>query len=94
VTDSPVLSRVLYKSGPPGPQLHRWDRPMGIARRTGHYRFADGSVLRVDLELGRWVGTVYTPSMTIKTQIVGSDTEVHAWAACLAAQHSLGTGTR
>ena len=68
--------------------------PMGTATRTGHYRFPDGSVLRVDLEMGRWVGTVYAPSMTIKTQIVGSDTEVHAWAAGLAAQNSLGTGTR
>jgi hypothetical protein len=36
----------------------------------GHYRFPDGSVLRVDLEMGRWVGTLYAPSMTIKTQII------------------------
>jgi hypothetical protein len=58
---------------------------MGTAMRTGHYRLPDGSVLRVDLEMGRWVGTLYAPSMTIKTQIVGSDAEVHAWAADLAA---------
>ena len=58
---------------------------MGTALRTGHHRFPDGSVLRVDFERGRWVGTLYAPSLTIKTQIVGSDTEVHAWAACLAA---------
>jgi hypothetical protein len=57
---------------------------MGTAS-TGHYRFPDGSVLRVDLERGRWVGTLYAPSMTIKTQIVGSDAQVHAWAADLAA---------
>jgi hypothetical protein len=58
---------------------------MGKAMRTGHYRFPDGSVLRVDFEMERWVGTLYAASMTIKTQIVGSDAEVHAWAAGLAA---------
>jgi hypothetical protein len=34
----------------------------------------------VDIELGRWVGSLYTPAMRINTQIVGSDVEVHAWA--------------
>lgn len=58
---------------------------MGTAMRTGHYRFPDGSVLRVDFERGRWVGTLYAPSRTIKTQIVGSDSDVHAWAVGLAA---------
>jgi len=53
--------------------------------RSGHYKLPDGGVLRVDFERGRWVGTLYAPSMTIKTQIVGSDTQVHAWAAKLAA---------
>ena len=47
--------------------------------RTGHHRLTDGALLRVDIELGRWVGS-YTPDMRIKTQIVGSDVEVHAWA--------------
>jgi hypothetical protein len=45
----------------------------------------DGAPLRVDFEMGRWVGTLYTPSMTVKTQFVGSVAEVHAWAAGLAA---------
>jgi hypothetical protein len=58
---------------------------MGTGIRTGHYRFPDGAVLRVDLEMGHWVGTLYAPSMTVKTQIVGSDAVVHAWAARLAA---------
>jgi hypothetical protein len=58
---------------------------MGTAMRTGHCRLPNGSVLRVDFEMGRWVGTLYGPSMTIKVQIVGSDAEVHAWAAGLAA---------
>jgi hypothetical protein len=58
---------------------------MGTAMRSGHHRLPDGGVLRVDFERGRWVGTLYAPSMTIKTQIVGSDAQVHAWAARLAA---------
>ena len=58
---------------------------MGIAMRTGHCRLRDGGLLRVDFEMGRWVGTLYAPSMTIKTQIVGSDAQVHAWAASIAA---------
>lgn len=65
-----------------------WPRPLpkGYAMntistmRTGHHRLADGSLLRVDIELGRWVGSLYTPDMQVKTQIVGSDVEVHAWA--------------
>ncbi len=48
--------------------------------RTGHHRLANGSLLRVDIELGRWVGTLYTPDMRLKQQIVGSDIDVHAWA--------------
>jgi hypothetical protein len=52
---------------------------------TGHRRLADGSLVRVDIELGRWVGRLYTPAMAVKTQIVGSDAEVHAWAELVAA---------
>ncbi|MGB9222735.1 hypothetical protein [Mycobacterium sp.] len=48
--------------------------------RTGHQRLANGSLLRVDIELGRWVGSLYTPDMQLKQQIVGSDIDVHAWA--------------
>ena len=48
--------------------------------RTGHRRLADGSLLRVDIELGRWVGSLYTPDMRVKTRIVGSDVQVHARA--------------
>ena len=58
---------------------------MGTAMHTGHHRLPDGGVLRVDFEMGRWVGTLYAPSMAIKTQMVGSDAQVHAWAAGLAA---------
>lgn len=48
---------------------------------TGHHRLADGTLLRVDIELGRWVGSLYTPEMGVKTRIVGNEVEVHAWAA-------------
>jgi hypothetical protein len=49
---------------------------MGTAMRTEHCRLPNGSVLRVNFEIGRWVGTLYAPSMTIKAQIVGSDAQV------------------
>ena len=58
---------------------------MGTAMRTGHRRLPHGGELWVDFERGRWVGTLYTPSLTIETQIVGSDAQVRAWAAGLAA---------
>jgi hypothetical protein len=47
---------------------------------TGHRRLANGSLVRVDIELGRWVGSLYTPQMTVKTVIVGNQAEVSAWA--------------
>jgi hypothetical protein len=48
--------------------------------KTGHHRLADGSLLRVDIEFGRWVGSLYTRNMRVEKRIVGSDVEVHAWA--------------
>jgi hypothetical protein len=51
--------------------------------RTGHRRLADGSLLRVDMELGRFVGSLYTRDMRVKTRVVGTDVEVHAWASRL-----------
>ena len=56
-----------------------------VISRTGHHRLRDGSLVRVDTELGRWVGTLYTPELKVKIQIVGSDAEVHAWADKIAA---------
>jgi len=56
-----------------------------IPLRTGHGRLPDGSLVRVDIELGRWVGTLYTPEMKVKIQIVGSEADVHAWADKIAA---------
>jgi hypothetical protein len=51
---------------------------------TGHHRLADGSLLRVDIERGHWVGSLYTRNMRVKTRVVGSDVEIHAWAARVA----------
>lgn len=51
--------------------------------RTGHHRLDDGSLLRVDIELGHWVGSLYTRDKRVKTRVVGSDVEVHAWADCV-----------
>lgn len=55
-------------------------RRRAIPMRTGHHRQPDGSVVRVDIEMGRWVGSLYTPEMKIKTRIIGSELEVHSWA--------------
>ena len=53
---------------------------MNTIHHAGHHRLPNGSLLRVDIEAGRWVGRLFTPDMRIKTRIVGGDTEVHAWA--------------
>ena len=58
---------------------------MSTTMRTGHHRLANGLLVRVDIEMGRRVGRLYTPQMTLQTQIVGSDADVHAWAERLAA---------
>lgn len=50
---------------------------------AGHYRVADGSLIRVDRELGRWVGTEYTPDLTVRRRVVGTQdrvtSEVATW---------------
>lgn len=61
--------------------------PHAIHTHTGHYRLADGSLLRVDFELGRFVGTLYTPATRVKSQVRGSAAAVHAWVDDIAARH-------
>ncbi|MCW2686450.1 MAG: hypothetical protein JWR37_1340 [Mycobacterium sp.] len=61
--------------------------PHAILTHTGHYRLADGSLLRVDAELGRFVGTLYTPGMNVKNQIHGSAAKVHAWVDEIVARY-------
>jgi hypothetical protein len=53
--------------------------PRAIFMHTGHYRLADGSLLRVDVELGRFVGTLYTPELNVTRQVHGSADQVHGW---------------
>jgi len=53
---------------------------MSTIHRTGHRRLPDGSLLRVDIEIGHWVGRLYTPDLHVKTRITGRGAEVHAWA--------------
>lgn len=36
--------------------------------------------MRVDIELGRWVGRLYTPEKIVKTFFVGTEAQVRAWA--------------
>jgi hypothetical protein len=56
-----------------------------ILMHTGHYRLADGSLLRVDVELGRFVGRLYNPELNVKRRIHGSEAKVHAWVDEIAA---------
>jgi hypothetical protein len=71
-------------------------RPLQVGARhaipmhTGHYRLADGYLLRVDVELGRFVGTLYTPGLNVKNQIRGSADRVHAWVDEIAAGYPAG----
>ena len=82
-----LTSRVSSRGRKAGDHMARQHQVIdhGVALRTGHHRLPDGSLVRVDIELGRWVGTLYTPEMKVKAQIVGSDAEVHAWADKIAA---------
>lgn len=56
-----------------------------IPMHTGHHRQPDGSVIRVDFERGQWIGSLYSPALTLEMQIVGDDAAVHAWADRIAA---------
>lgn len=47
-----------------------------ILDRTGHIRAADGSVVRLDIEMGAYVGTYYRPNMSVRAMVRGSLAEV------------------
>jgi hypothetical protein len=47
---------------------------------TGHRRLPDGCLLRVDIEGGRWVGSLYSSQMAVKTLFIGTGAAVQAWA--------------
>ena len=44
--------------------------------RPGHYRLADGCVARLDVELGRYVGRLYAPDLTVRKVVVGTQEHV------------------
>ena len=60
--------------------------------RPGHLRFPDGSVLRLDFELGRFVARFYRPDMTIRDCARGELDEMRAaiaaWAAAVEERHA------
>jgi hypothetical protein len=45
---------------------------------TGHRRLGDGSLLRLDFELGRWVGSHYRPNLTVRQVVRGELDDVAA----------------
>jgi len=47
-----------------------------ILNRTGHIRAADGSVVRLDVEMRAYVATYYRPDMSIRAVARGSLDEV------------------
>jgi hypothetical protein len=47
-----------------------------ILDRTGHIRAADGSVVRLDVEMGTYVARCYRPDMSVRAVVSGSLAEV------------------
>jgi hypothetical protein len=47
-----------------------------ILNCPGHIRAADGSVVRLDREMSRYVGTYYGPDLSIRTVVYGSLADV------------------
>jgi hypothetical protein len=45
---------------------------------TGHIRLSDGSVIRLDIESGHYVGTYYRPDMTTRSRVTGNLNRVQA----------------
>jgi hypothetical protein len=42
----------------------------------GHHRLADGGLARLDIELGRYVGRLYAPDLTVREVVVGTQEHV------------------
>jgi hypothetical protein len=47
-----------------------------ILNHTGHIRAADGSVLRLDVEMGTYVARYYRPDLSVRATVCGSLAEV------------------
>jgi hypothetical protein len=40
--------------------------------RPGHHRLADGSLIRLDIERGQYVGSLYRCDLTVRKVVVGT----------------------
>ncbi|HZA11999.1 hypothetical protein [Mycobacterium sp.] len=49
-----------------------------ILNRPGHIRAADGSVVRLDVEMGTYVGRYYRQDLSVRAVVSGSLAEVQA----------------
>jgi hypothetical protein len=38
----------------------------------GHLRLADGSLIRLDIERGEYVGRLFTPRLTVRKVVIGT----------------------
>ena len=47
-----------------------------ILNRPRHVRAAAGSVVRLDVEMGRYVGSYYRPDLSVRAVVYGSLSEV------------------
>jgi hypothetical protein len=47
-----------------------------ILNCPGHIRAANGSVVRLDVEMGRYAGTYYRPDLSVRAVVYGSLAEV------------------
>jgi hypothetical protein len=43
----------------------------------GHRHLGDGSLVRLDIELGRYVGRLYGPDLTVRETVVGTHEHVN-----------------
>jgi hypothetical protein len=42
----------------------------------GHRRLSDGCLVRLDVELGRYVGRLYAPDLTVREVVMGTKEQV------------------
>jgi len=44
---------------------------------TGHWRMPNGWLIRVDVMGGKWVACQLDPALQVRTQVKGTDEQVH-----------------
>jgi hypothetical protein len=50
---------------------------MTMMTQPGHQRLTHGCLARIDIELGRYVGRLYAPDMTVREVVVGTREDVN-----------------